>query len=203
MARHDFIHLPDESAYTLGNARVPACCIEQHKIAANATDSSSGGSKAWQACVDGLVAVDLSVDGDRIAAIRPAGAARAGSDAYLDVRESIVMPAFVDLHTHIGAVFEMRHSRQQCGRYACCGAIPMQPGYPTGTQHLMQKCRLPEYEPATNSWAQTRGTRASGRATRTGACQARTAAPLQTPSCGTRTTCSGTVAVFAGRISYF
>lgn len=95
--------LPDAATYTLGNARVPACCIDLHREVQNATDSTNGmTADEWQTCIDGVVTVDIEVSGAHIAAIRPARAAVKGDPAYLDVRESMVLPAFVDLHTHIG-----------------------------------------------------------------------------------------------------
>lgn len=101
--RHDFVTLPDALTYTLGNARVPACCIDLHREVQNATDSTNGvSSNDWQTCIDGVVSVDIEVSSAHIAAIRPARAAAKGDPAYLDVRESMVLPAFVDLHTHIG-----------------------------------------------------------------------------------------------------
>lgn len=103
MTRHDFVTLPDASTYMLGNARVPACCIERPRVVENATDHSNGlSAKEWQTCIDGVVTVDIEVSGARITDIRPAAAAAKGGAAYLDVRESMVLPAFVDLHTHIG-----------------------------------------------------------------------------------------------------
>lgn len=102
MARHDFIRLPDAQTYILGNARVPACCVEQQQVAADTSNSSAVSGKGWQTCVDGLLAVDVEVSGDKITAIRPAAGALSEASPYLDVRESMVFPAFVDLHTHIG-----------------------------------------------------------------------------------------------------
>ena len=103
MTRHDFVALPDASTYTLGNARVPVCCIDLHRDVHNATDSSNGiSTDDWQTCIDGVVTVDIEVSGAHIAAIRPARAASRGDPAYLDVHDSMVLPAFVDLHTHIG-----------------------------------------------------------------------------------------------------
>lgn len=101
--RHDFITLPEAHSYTLGNARVPLCCIEQPRVVDNATDSSDGGcGKGWQTCVDGLTAVDIQVSGGSIVDIRPASTSATDDAACLDVRESMLLPAFVDLHTHIG-----------------------------------------------------------------------------------------------------
>jgi imidazolonepropionase-like amidohydrolase len=121
MTRHDFVALPDAPAYTLGNARVPACCIDLRRSVQNATDSSGGlTSQEWQPCLDGVVTVDIEVSGPRIAAIRPARAAAAkGNEAYLDVQESMVLPAFVDLHTHIGGLpNSMLPLHEQRGAYA-------------------------------------------------------------------------------------
>ena len=92
MPRHEFIALPDVETYTLRNVRVPACCIQR---------PSTESSQSIKGCVDGLVAVDVVVSGDRIAAIQPAHGAAVG-EASLDLRESMLLPAFVDMHTHIG-----------------------------------------------------------------------------------------------------
>ncbi len=48
---------------------------------------------------DGLVSVDLRVEAGRIAAIEATGARRDG--AVLEQRDGMVLPCFVDMHTHI------------------------------------------------------------------------------------------------------
>ena len=61
----------------LTNAAVPACFLEKHG--------------------DDLTAVDITMDGDRIASVVPAG----GVPGDLDCAGGIVVPAFVDMHTHL------------------------------------------------------------------------------------------------------
>lgn len=48
-----------------------------------------------------LVAADLVIDGGRIAAIASPGEGRAGSLPAMDMRDGLVLPRFVDMHTHL------------------------------------------------------------------------------------------------------
>lgn len=85
-----FTTLPDESTYVLANCSVPAACLnsstEQH------TDDP-----------DRLVACDILVSNG---IIREIGSLSDRGDAHptTDLEGGLCFPAFVDLHTHIGAV---------------------------------------------------------------------------------------------------
>lgn len=98
---------PDEATYTLRSAHVPVCCLERLR-----PEDLEG----LQPCVDGLALVDITVNGSKILSITPAGAAardelpnghaaahQALPVPHVDLRGKMVLPTFVDLHTHIGA----------------------------------------------------------------------------------------------------
>jgi len=72
--------IPADGHYVLANAAVPAALLDE---------PASGALKR----------VDITVADDRIAAIGPAGSA--ALPQRLDLRGDIVLPAFVDLHTHL------------------------------------------------------------------------------------------------------
>ena len=82
-----FITIPPAvTAYRLTNARVPVCLL---------ADASS-----FTADADGLAPCDIMIDGGRIKAIGPVGAA---TDylANFDLDRGIALPRLVDIHTHI------------------------------------------------------------------------------------------------------
>lgn len=95
------VSLPDTSgAYCLRRARVPVCCL------------SGVDCRGWDVCVDGLALVDLTVRDGRIQGIAASGNAGMNGHAQendrallpeLDLAGKMVLPTFVDLHTHIGA----------------------------------------------------------------------------------------------------
>jgi cytosine/creatinine deaminase len=82
-----FIDLPDQDAFRLRNATVPACLIDNPPPAAT-TDE------------DGLTRLDIAVTGGRIHEVSPANSAP-GSDTDIDLNDSLVWPCFADVHTHI------------------------------------------------------------------------------------------------------
>ena len=73
------MEVPAEGAFTLRNATVPASVV-----------GSPGGA---------IQRLDIDIANGRIAGIRAAGASSPGPGADLD--DGIVLPAFVDLHTHL------------------------------------------------------------------------------------------------------
>lgn len=76
------------AAFFLSNARVPAAVLDANGFAA--PDAN------------GLVACDIQVDAGRIAALAPAGTARAENNAgSLDLEGGMVLPRLIDAHTHI------------------------------------------------------------------------------------------------------
>jgi cytosine deaminase len=77
------------TAFFLSNARVPAALLRADGIPA-APDAN------------GLIACDIHVNAGRVAALAPAGAARAGNGgASLDLDGGMVLPRLIDAHTHI------------------------------------------------------------------------------------------------------
>ncbi|MFT3801896.1 MAG: cytosine deaminase [Burkholderiaceae bacterium] len=75
-------------SYVLRHARAPRCLIDD-PIAAALRPAGDGD----------LVALDLAIEDGRIAQIAPAGATDAARGPDLD--DSLVLPGFVDLHTHL------------------------------------------------------------------------------------------------------
>jgi cytosine deaminase len=81
-----FAAVPNAPAYRIVNARVPVDLAP---------------SLAKHAAADRFAACEIVVDGARIAKLGP-GAGLAASDLpVLDLRDGIVLPRFLDLHTHI------------------------------------------------------------------------------------------------------
>jgi cytosine/creatinine deaminase len=77
-----FLDLPRTGALRLVGASVPACLID--------------GVAPGEADADGVVRVDLDLRDGRIAAIAPAQ-----SGAGVDLAGAMVLPCFVDMHTHL------------------------------------------------------------------------------------------------------
>lgn len=83
----DFITMPQTlTRFRLANTRVPMCLVAD---AAQLKPDS-----------DGLAPCDIVVDKNRIAAIGPAAVANDGLPRF-DLDRGIVLPRFVDVHTHI------------------------------------------------------------------------------------------------------
>jgi cytosine/creatinine deaminase len=81
------LSVPTAPAYRIVDARVPADLAP---------------SLAAHAAADQLVACTIVVDSGRIAQLAPAGASAAGANLpTVDMRGGIVLPRFVDVHTHI------------------------------------------------------------------------------------------------------
>ena len=107
-----FAAVPKSPAYRIANARVPV------DLAPAVAD---------RAAADRFAACDIIVDGARIAMLRPVGTAPVAADLpTVDLRGGIVLPRFVDVHTHIdkGHIWPRRtnpdgtHSRRPRGRAA-------------------------------------------------------------------------------------
>src|SRR4051812_8390427 len=81
--------IPTASRLVLANAAVPGCLLEQSDTGAAADG-------------EGLVRVDLVIDGGRIAAIGPTSDRSAVERLpQIDLRGNQVWPCFVDMHTHL------------------------------------------------------------------------------------------------------
>lgn len=93
----------ERSTTILANAHVPVGCME----GINTGDD-------FEVCIDRLALVDIEMKNGRIVDIRPAGTsplpapaslllpAALRSTHYVDLHGKMVLPTFVDLHTHIG-----------------------------------------------------------------------------------------------------
>src|ERR1700735_5300363 len=88
MAFLDARSLPEASCYCLRQARVPTSLIGPPVAGA-------------QLDADGAALLDMVVDGDRIAALAPAGTGLAPDLGSADMAGRHVWPALVDMHAHI------------------------------------------------------------------------------------------------------
>jgi cytosine deaminase len=77
---------PPGGDYALRRVRAPRCLVESDAALAPAGDGD-------------LVALDLRIAGGRIAAIAPAGALP--PDSGPDLRDALVLPGLLDVHTHL------------------------------------------------------------------------------------------------------
>lgn len=83
----DFLTIPPTlTRFRLANARVPVCLVAD--------------SAQLKPDADGLAPCDIVIEQDRIAAISPAAAANDGLPCF-NLDRGIVLPRFVDVHTHI------------------------------------------------------------------------------------------------------
>jgi cytosine/creatinine deaminase len=80
---------PVASRYWLVNARVPVCLLGAVPAVLPPADA------------EGVVSVDLLIDGGRLERVVPSGQAPAGSVAYVDIGHRQVWPTLVDIHTHL------------------------------------------------------------------------------------------------------
>jgi cytosine/creatinine deaminase len=82
-----FAAIPSASAFRLVNARTPLCVVEGSGLAGDR---------------DGLTKVDLTISGGKIVSILPAGLEMLDGDLpVLDLKGGMVLPRFVDVHTHL------------------------------------------------------------------------------------------------------
>ncbi len=79
---------PDEGQTWISNAKLPVALLEAD------TDLD-----IQQADADGLISADIRIEGSRIAEI--AAPAKRPSKGGIDQRDGMVLPCFVDMHTHI------------------------------------------------------------------------------------------------------
>lgn len=98
---HGFARIPDGGAYVVANATVPAALIDG---AAGLADG------------EGLIAADITIDGDRVASVGPPGAT--SGLPRLDLDGSMAWPAFVDIHTHLDKGHIWRRSATPGGTFA-------------------------------------------------------------------------------------
>ena len=108
-------------AWTLRDVRVPAAVLRRRgdDDGDDGDGASAGGAEAeWEEDGDGLVRVDLGVSGDgrlaRIDAFPGDAGARRGAEC-VDGGGRIVMPTFVDMHTHVDKSHTCERSRNEDG----------------------------------------------------------------------------------------
>lgn len=153
-----FIALPDASQYTLLGARIPLACCK-----------GLGGTPihTFRSCEDGLLDADIEVRNGLIFSISPASDVRVSgseNDSVLDLRGSIVLPTFADLHTHIGTKSGKGHF--PCFVFPKCTVRQVDVSF-----CIHMAIKLPSFYKADLTpllaVVQTRGTHASGAETRT------------------------------------
>ena len=87
-----FLDVEHRRNFRIQNAYVPKCCLPQDTPIANTT-------------IDSLALVDIDIADGVVNGISMAGGQSNCSNAHggiVNVRHSMVLPTFVDLHTHIG-----------------------------------------------------------------------------------------------------
>ncbi|WP_018387505.1 cytosine deaminase [Ancylobacter sp. FA202] len=89
------------AAFVLGNARVPACLVP---------------ALAVQADAEGLAALDIALEGTRIARIAPAGTLM-DAGPRLDRQGGLVLPGLVDIHTHLDKGFIWKRAPNPDGSF--------------------------------------------------------------------------------------
>lgn len=92
-----FIDVTYQHNLRIKNAHVPVCCLP-HNISVSDTT------------IDSLALVDIDVANGLVTGICAARGGSAYPDrdvAIVDLRHGMVLPTFVDLHTHIGELWHM------------------------------------------------------------------------------------------------
>ena len=87
-----FLDVEHRRNFRIQNAYVPVCCLPQDTPIVNTT-------------IDSLALVDIDIADGFVTGISVAGGKSNYSNAHggiVNVRHSMVLPTFVDLHTHIG-----------------------------------------------------------------------------------------------------
>jgi cytosine/creatinine deaminase len=80
---------PAAQRYWIANARVPACLLGGADVPPAAADA------------EGVVNVDLKIDGGKLARIAAPGGHRDDGDARVDIGGRQVWPTLIDIHTHL------------------------------------------------------------------------------------------------------
>lgn len=98
-----FVSIPAESRFWLVNGRIPHCLLAPHSADPNRADSAE--LKVIPALAkpplgEALVAVDVEIVGGQVGAIAAPGTAPPDMP-QVDLRQGLIWPCFVDLHTHL------------------------------------------------------------------------------------------------------
>ncbi len=86
-----FLKTLQEPVYWLTDATVPKTLIDQGVSDSSLPDADQ----------DGLIAVDLLIDHGKIAKIQSSGGAKAVNAPHIALDNGMVLPCFVDMHTHL------------------------------------------------------------------------------------------------------
>ncbi|MDV3001953.1 MAG: Pterin deaminase [Chroococcopsis gigantea SAG 12.99] len=76
----------DKTSYWLKNAHVPLCILES--------------PNTYKQTLEGLCQVDMEIDDGRIVQIIPS-TTEVGEDKAIDIKKKIILPGFIDMHTHL------------------------------------------------------------------------------------------------------
>ena len=101
---HSFVEIPDCDRVWLLNARIPLTLL-------NDPTGWVPISRLSQTLIqEDLVAVDLEIQGGSVAQLVPAGTAIVTDSPTVDLRQGMVWPCFIDMHTHLdkGQTWERR-----------------------------------------------------------------------------------------------
>lgn len=93
-----FVDINGQSSLKIQNASVPLCCIPADVSVANPT-------------IDSLALVDIDIAEGKVTniyAARGSPVCADGEAGIVDLRRGLVLPTFVDLHTHIGNHLDRR-----------------------------------------------------------------------------------------------
>jgi cytosine deaminase len=89
------------AAFVLAHARVPACLVPDF---------------AGPADAEGLVALDIALEGPRLARLAPAGTLN-DAGPRLDLQNRLVLPGLVDIHTHLDKGFIWKRAPNPDGSF--------------------------------------------------------------------------------------
>lgn len=116
---------PTVSRYWLVNARVPVCLLGAVSAALPPADA------------EGVVGVDLLIDGGRLARMVPLGQAQDCADACVDIGYRQVWPTLVDIHTHLDKGHTVERSPNVDGTFhnARLAAVADRPNWTAADLH--------------------------------------------------------------------
>lgn len=95
MANTPYIHPPDSDTYWIVDVRIPLALLDD-----TVSHREEIPLLAAHPFSESLVAADIKIQGGQIAAVQSAGSAHSGT-ALVQGKKGLVLPCFVDLHTHL------------------------------------------------------------------------------------------------------